>query len=118
MAKEYKKKEQTAMSKAIAERIRSLMEERGISAIKLAELMNVSIPTVYFHLKNNPTLEVLERIASILEVPTWDLLPIEPDYVPYSKRKDDLFSEKENKNAQIFTCPRCGQRFQLLSEEK
>ena len=118
MAKETKKKEQTAMSKAITDRIRSLMDERGISAIKLAELMGVAIPTVYFHLKNNPTLEVIERIASILGVETWDLLPIEADYVPYSKRKEGMFAGVKSSEEQVIICPRCGQRFQLLKDKE
>lgn len=117
MATEKKKKEQTELSKAITERIRQFMKERSLTMNGLAEMMGVTAPAVLFHLNGNPSLDVLERIATALGVSMWDMMPIEADYVPYAKRIGNVFANNEADDApQVMICPRCGQRFQMLPD--
>lgn len=117
MATEKKKKEQTELSKAITERIRQFMKEKGETMNSLAEKIGVTAPAVLFHLNGNPSLDVLERIATALGVSMWDMMPIEADYVPYARRTDGLFAEEKAEDApKVMICPRCGQRFQMLPD--
>lgn len=57
-------------------RIKEVLEQKGIKQTWLAEKLGKSYPVVngYVHNKNQPRLEVLFKIASLLEVSVKDLI--------------------------------------------
>ena len=76
-------------------RIESILKEKGIKKIRFAEMMDINKQNVN-QLFRNPTLNTLEKIADVLDVPVWQLL-VSPEALNAS-------SEKENE----MVCPHCG----------
>lgn len=60
-------------------RIESILKEKGIKKIRFAEMMDINKQNVN-QLFRNPTINTLEKIAKVLDVPVWQLL-VSPDEV-------------------------------------
>jgi transcriptional regulator with XRE-family HTH domain len=54
-------------------RIKEVIKVKGISIQELAKRMGISRVGLSQHINGNPSVEVLERIASALQVPVTDL---------------------------------------------
>lgn len=68
--------------------IKEVIKGKGLTIKELAEKLNISRVGLSQHINGNPSVEVLEKIASALEVPI-----------------NDLFTEP---SMDIVTCPYCG----------
>jgi transcriptional regulator with XRE-family HTH domain len=79
----------------MALRIKELIKEKGMSVQELAEKMGISRVGLSQHINGNPSVEVLERIASALEV-----------------NPSDLFVQPKNNGLHI-TCPHCGKDIEI-----
>ena len=79
----------------MALRIKELIKEKGMSVQELAEKMGSSRVGLSQHINGNPSVEVLERIASALEV-----------------NPSDLFVQPK-KNGLHITCPHCGKDIEI-----
>ncbi len=84
-------------------RIKEIMVEKGVSSVSLADTIGVSKVTVSNLINNKtmPSVETLEKIASALDVPMWQLFA-SPEEV-----KDD---------ANTITCPHCGGKIHFDGE--
>ena len=69
-------------------RIKEVIKEKGSSVQDVAKLMGISSPALSRVLNNNTTVEMLERIAKVLNV---DII--------------ELFERKQQTNIK---CPHCG----------
>ena len=78
-------------------RIKEVIKEKGLTVNKLAEKMNINRVGLSRHINGNPSVEVLEKIASALDVHVVELFEL----------------PKSNE----FTCPSCGTRL-IVSEKK
>ena len=83
----------------MALRIKELIKEKGMSVQELAEKMGISRVGLSQHINGNPSVEVLERIASALEV-----------------NPSDLFVQPKKNGLQI-TCPHCGKDIEIEVKE-
>lgn len=85
-------------------RIKEIMVEKGVSSVSLADTIGVSKVTVSNLINNKtmPSVETLEKIASALDVPMWQLFA-SPEEV-----KDD---------ANTITCPHCGKKIKIEKGE-
>lgn len=81
-------------------RIKEVMNEKGVSSVKLAEMVNVSKVTISNLINNKtmPSIDTLEKIATALDVPIWQLFASP--------------SEVASKSTMI-KCPHCGKMFEL-----
>ena len=75
-------------------RIKEVIKKQGTTVQELAEKMGISRVGLSQHINGNPSVEVLERIATALDVPLWQLFA-SPEEVA-----------KETKGE---TCHYCGQ---------
>lgn len=77
-------------------RIKEIMVEKGVSSVSLADIIGVSKVTVSNLINNKtmPSVETLEKIATALNVPMWQLFASPAEVA------------KETKGE---TCPYCGQ---------
>ena len=83
----------------MALRIKELIKEKGMSVQEVAEKMGISRVGLSQHINGNPSVEVLERIASALEV-----------------NPSDLFVQPK-KNGLHITCPLCGKDIEIEVKE-
>lgn len=76
-------------------RIKEIMVEKGMSSVSLADIIGVSKVTVSNLINNKtmPSVETLEKIATALDVPMWQLFA-SPEEIA-KQAKNDL-------------CPHCG----------
>ena len=76
-------------------RIKEIMVEKGMSSVSLADIIGVSKVTVSNLINNKtmPSVETLEKIATALNVPMWQLFA--PPEEIAKQAKNDL-------------CPHCG----------
>lgn len=72
------------------------MKERGVTSAKLSEMIGISKVTVSNLINNKtaPSLDTLEKIASALNVPLWQLFA-SPD-------------EVKREASDSIICPKCG----------
>lgn len=84
-------------------RLREIMKERGMTSVVLSEKIGVSKVTVsnLINNKTTPSLETLDRIADVLEVPLWHLFT-SPDEVSGS--------------GSCLKCPHCGKPIHVSFE--
>ena len=54
-------------------RIKEVIKKQGTTVQELAEKMGISRVGLSQHINGNPSVEVLERIATALDVPLWQL---------------------------------------------
>lgn len=78
-------------------RIKEVIKEKGTSVQELSEKMGISRVGLSQHINGNPSVEVLERIATALEVPTTTLFE----------------QPKEN----VIHCPNCGVALEIKEKK-
>lgn len=83
----------------MALKIRELIKEKGLSVQELAERMGISRVGLSQHINGNPSVEVLERIASALGVTAPELF------------------EQPKKDSLNITCPHCGKEISIKVED-
>lgn len=84
-------------------RIKDIMIEKGISSVSLADMIGVSKVTVSNLINNKtmPSVDTLEKIATALDVPIWQLFA----------SKEEV---QENPTApNTIICPKCGTKFKM-----
>lgn len=79
-------------------RIKEVIKERGTTVQDLAERMGITRVGLSQHINGNPSVEVLERIASALGCPVTEL---------FEQPKTDTVS---------LTCPHCGKNINIKAE--
>ena len=79
-------------------RIKEVIKERGTTVQDLAERMGITRVGLSQHINGNPSVEVLERIASAIGCPVTELF------------------EQPNKDVLSLTCPHCGKSITLKAE--
>ena len=79
-------------------RIKEVIKERGTTVQDLAERMRITRVGLSQHINGNPSVEVLERIASAIGCPVTELF------------------EQPNKDVLSLTCPHCGKSITLKVE--
>lgn len=84
-------------------RIKDILKEKGITQQELADRLGVTRISVVKTLAGNPSQETLERIASALNVPMWQLFASSDEVQPQS----DMTG---------ITCPYCGKNINIKVE--
>ena len=79
-------------------RIKEVIKERGTTVQDLAERLGITRVGLSQHINGNPSVEVLERIASAIGCPVTELF------------------EQPNKDVLSLTCPHCGKSITLKVE--
>lgn len=82
----------------MALRIKEVIKDKGLSVQELAEKMGISRVGLSQHINGNPSVEVLDRIASALGVPITELF------------------EQPKTNTVSLTCPHCGKSINIKAE--
>lgn len=79
------------------------MIEKGVSSVSLADMIGVSKVTVSNLINNKtmPSVETLDKIATALDVPMWQLFA----------SKEEVQGEPADLNTII--CPKCGTKFKM-----
>ena len=88
-------------------RIKEIMVEKGVSSVSLADIIGVSKVTVSNLINNKtmPSVETLEKIATALNVPMWQLFASPEEIQPQS-------------DGVSITCPNCGKEFEVELKAK
>lgn len=91
--------------------IKEVMKEKGITSKMLQNELGVTQATASYLVngKTNPSLDTLQRIAEILEVPIWRLFYAE---VP------ERLQERPATSGSTLTCPHCGKRIGIKLEKE
>lgn len=86
-------------------RIKEIMVEKGVSSVSLADIIGVSKVTVSNLINNKtmPSVETLEKIATALNVPMWQLFAFPEEIQPKS-------------DGASITCPNCGKSIKIKAE--
>lgn len=84
-------------------RIKDILKEKGVTQQELADSLGVSRSAIVKMLAGNPSQETLEKIASALNVPMWQLFASEDEVQPQS----DMTG---------ITCPHCGKNINIKVE--
>ena len=79
-------------------RIKEAIKERGTTVQDLAERMSISRVGLSQHINGNPSVEVLERIASALGCPVTELF------------------EQPKTGSSSLSCPHCGKSINIKAE--
>lgn len=79
--------------------IKKVIKAHGLEVKEVAQRMGITPTGLSQHINGNPSVEVLERIASAIGVEVWELF----------KDRSEVI-EEVGTNATI-TCPKCGQRY-------
>lgn len=84
-------------------RIKDIMIEKGVTSVSLADMIGVSKVTVSNLINNKtmPSVETLDKIATALDVPMWQLFA----------SKEEVQGESVDPNT--ITCPKCGTKFKM-----
>lgn len=93
--------------------IKEVMKEKGITSKMLQDELGVTQATTSYlvNSKTNPSLDTLQRIAEILEVPIWRLF--------YKETPKELQSEQPSiPQSQTIICPHCGKPIELEVKAK
>lgn len=87
-------------------RIKEIMQEKGVSSVKMADMIHVSKVTISNLINNKtmPSIDTLEKIATALDVPIWQLFA----------SPSDVAGNKDG----IFICPNCGARLEIKKVEQ
>ena len=54
-------------------RIRDIIEQQGITTKEVADKIGISVSALNQNIAGNPSVKVLEKIATALDVPMWQL---------------------------------------------
>lgn len=86
----------------MALRIKELMDEKGIKSIQLSEMIGISKVSVSNLLngKLQPSFATLEKIATALQVPMWQLFASPDEVAP-------------KKDTTTLSCPHCGKDIEI-----
>jgi len=84
-------------------RIKDIMIEKGVTSVSLADMIGVSKVTVSNLINNKtmPSVETLDKIATALDVPMWQLFA----------SKEEVQGESADPNT--ITCPKCHTKFKM-----
>lgn len=95
-----------------SERLKILRESRGYSHQKLAELLDIGFPQIwrYESGKNDPSSEVLSRMAKVLDVSADYLLGLTDDPTPSALSENNL-SEHEHS---VVAAMRRGEKYEAI----
>jgi transcriptional regulator with XRE-family HTH domain len=74
-------------------RVKEIIKEKGLTMIEASEKMGFSRVGLYKHINGNPTIEILQKIASALNVEIVELF--------------------EPAQTNEFTCPNCGTKLHV-----
>lgn len=80
-------------------RIKEILKEQGLTVAELADKLGVSRQALSKQIQGKMLVETAERIASVLDVPMWQLFA-SPQEVQQRKGEDEA----------VVTCPNCGER--------
>lgn len=88
-------------------RIKEVCKEKGVKVMDLSTMIGVSQTNTsnIINGKVNPSLETLEKIASALNVPMWQLFASPEEIQPQS-------------DGVSITCPNCGKEFEVELKAK
>ena len=88
-------------------RLKEIMQEKGITSVALAQMMNVSKVTIS-SLINGKTqsLDTISNAATALGVPMWQPFASPNEIIPASG------------NGHAIKCPKCGQEFEVELKPK
>ncbi len=88
--------------------LKELMRKHSITSIEMAEKLDVSKATISYWINGKvfPTPDMLEKIATALNVPLWQLFAA----------PNDVASTKDT-GAKV-KCPNCGQEFEVELKPK
>lgn len=88
-------------------RVIEMLERKGLSVTEFVEKMGWKQRSSFYNIMNgNPTIPVLERMASILECRVSDLL------------KEDSLPSEIPPPSPTFTCPHCGKPIEVVVQKK
>lgn len=81
-------------------RIKEIMQEKGVSSVKMADMIHVSKVTISNLINNKtmPSIDTLEKIATALDVPIWQLFASPSEITG---------------NGKIIRCPNCQHEFEV-----
>ena len=77
-----------------------VLKRKGISKTELAEMLGISTTALYSYISGNPTMDSIQRVADVLQIPIFELFSI-------STRNDKLSDKSE------ITCPCCGRKLKI-----
>lgn len=88
-------------------RIRDIIEQQGITTKEVADKIGISVSALNQNIAGNPSVKVLEKIATALDVPMWQLFASPEDvagsgeeltaFVSYRGKFFNTHSKKELK---------------------
>ncbi|WP_290016428.1 helix-turn-helix domain-containing protein [uncultured Alistipes sp.] len=86
-------------------RIKDVSKSKGVSITKLAELVEITQPNMsnIANGKTSPSLELLERIASALEVEVTELFAKRGDFVAFVRRNGEIHTFDTEKDLIAYT---------------
>lgn len=84
--------------------VESLLKEKGLTKTALSEMLGIKKQNLNGLMKN-PTLETLQRFATVLDVPIWQLFA----------SKEEIMKEEGSSGPSI-ECPHCGKRITIKVE--
>lgn len=86
----------------MALRIKELMDEKGVKSIQLSEMIGISKVSISNLLngKLKPSFDTLEKIATALNVPMWQLFASPDEVIP-------------QKDTTTLSCPHCGKDIEI-----
>lgn len=84
-------------------RIKEILKEKGLTQQELADMLGITRISIVKTLAGNPSQETLERIATALNVPMWQLFASP--------------SEIAKEQGTGLHCPNCGAKFELKKVE-
>lgn len=91
--------------------IKEVMKEKGVMSKTLQEKLGMTQASVSYIINNktNPSLDTLQRIAGILNVPIWRLF--------YKETPKELQAEQPSvPSSPVLTCPHCGKPINIKVE--
>lgn len=90
-------------------RIKKIMAERKMTSVWLAKEIGVTKATIsnLINDKTMPSLETLEKIADVLQVPMWQLFASIEDI------RGETGKERKQEEG-VLRCPECGARFKKI----
>lgn len=91
------------LKRFLMNRIKEILKEKGLTQQELADMLGVTRISIVKTLAGNPSQETLERIATALNVPMWQLFASSEEVHP----KSDSLS---------LTCPHCGKDISIKVE--
>ena len=76
-------------------RIKEVIKEKGLTVKEVAEKMGIQPPSLSRAINENTTVDMLKRIADVLEVPVTELF--------------------EQPKSNVYNCPNCGVQLEVMA---